>query len=196
MASRLFRQTAFAARAASVAMPRVATPAAVRSFHASRPAFVKVGQEVPDLEVLVEDSPGNKVNLAEEFKNGDGIIIGVPGAFSGGCSQTHVPSYITHPKLKEAGQVFVVSVNDAFVMKAWADAMDPTKDSKIRFLGDPAGEFTKALDLDFDASAFFGNHRSKRYALVIEDGKVKSTHVEPDSTGTDVSLAGKVLKNL
>jgi hypothetical protein len=52
-------------------------------------------------------------------------------------------------------------------------------------LGDPAGEFTKALDLDFDASAFFGNNRSKRYALVIEDGKVKSAHVEPDNTGTD-----------
>ena len=56
---------------------------------------------------------------------------------------------------------------------------------QIRFLGDPAGEFTRALDLEFDASAFFGNHRSKRYALVVKDGKVKSAHVEPDSTGTD-----------
>lgn len=70
---------------------------------------------MPNLTVLVEDSPGNKINLAEEFKNSDGIIIGVPGAFSGACSQTHVPSYITHPRLKDAGQVFVVSVNDAFV---------------------------------------------------------------------------------
>ncbi len=81
----------------------------------SRPLLVEAGQEVPNIEVLVENSPGNKVNLAAEFKNGDGLIIGVPGAFSGACSQTHVPSYINHPKLNQAGQVFVVSVNDAFV---------------------------------------------------------------------------------
>ncbi|CAK7228354.1 hypothetical protein SCUCBS95973_006852 [Sporothrix curviconia] len=193
MASRLFRLAAVAARSASTAMPRVAAAPAIRHFHAARPLFVKVGQEVPNLEVLVEGSPGNKVNLAEEFQKADGLIIGVPGAFSGACSQTHVPSYITHPKLKDAGQVFVVSVNDAFVMKAWGESLDPTQGSKIRFLGDPAGEFTRALDLEFDASAFFGNHRSKRYALVIKDGKVKSAHVEPDNTGTDVSLANKVL---
>ncbi|CAK7272105.1 hypothetical protein SEPCBS119000_004947 [Sporothrix epigloea] len=193
MSARLFRPAAVAARSVSASMPRVAAAAATRRFHAARPLFVKVGQEVPDLEVLVEGSPGNKVNLGEEFQKGDGIIIGVPGAFSGACSQTHVPSYITHPKLKDAGQVFVVSVNDAFVMKAWGESLDPTQASKIRFLGDPAGEFTRAIDLEFDASAFFGNHRSKRYALVIKDGKVKSAHVEPDSTGTDVSLANKVL---
>lgn len=57
--------------------------------------------------------------------------------------------------------------------------------TQIRFLGDPAGEFTKALDLDFDATPIFGNPRSKRYALVIQDGKVKSAHVEPDNTGTN-----------
>lgn len=114
MAYRLFRPAAVAARSASASVPRVAA-AGTRQFHAARPLFVKVGQEVPDMEVLVEGSPGNKVNLSEEFQKADGIIIGVPGAFSGACSQTHVPSYITHPKLKDAGQVFVVSVNDAFV---------------------------------------------------------------------------------
>ncbi len=56
---------------------------------------------------------------------------------------------------------------------------------QIRFLGDPEGEFTKALDLIFDATAIFGNPRSKRYALVIENGKVKSAHVEPDNTGVN-----------
>lgn len=59
---------------------------------------------------------------------------------------------------------------------------------QIRFLGDPAGEFTKALELDFDATPFFGNVRSKRYALVIKDGKIKSIHVEPDNTGTDGTI--------
>lgn len=56
---------------------------------------------------------------------------------------------------------------------------------QIRFLGDPSGAFTRALDLGFDGSAIFGGMRGKRYALLIEDGKVKSAHVEPDNTGTN-----------
>ncbi|KAI0828803.1 Redoxin-domain-containing protein [Hypoxylon sp. FL0890] len=167
--------------------------AGARHFHASRAAFVKVGEAIPDLEVLQEGSPGNKVNLAKELANAKGVIVGVPAAFSGACSQKHVPSYIQHPKLREAGDVFVVAVNDAFVMKAWADQLDPTHESGIRFLADPAGEFTKALDLGFEAPAIFGDTRAKRYALVVENGKVKSVHVEPDNTGTNVSMADKVL---
>lgn len=52
-------------------------------------------------------------------------------------------------------------------------------------MGDPQGKFTEALDLGFDASAIFGNIRSKRYVLEIEGGKVKEVHVEPDNTGVD-----------
>ncbi|KAK3052804.1 hypothetical protein LTR09_006287 [Extremus antarcticus] len=87
--------------------------------------------------------------------------------------------------MKDAGTVFVVSVNDPFVMKAWGEALDPGKKSRIRFLGDPSGAFTKALELDFDATAIFGHPRSKRYALVVEDGVVKEAYVEPDNTGVD-----------
>ena len=54
---------------------------------------------------------------------------------------------------------------------------------QIRFLGDSSGKWTEALDLTFDSTAVFGNNRSKRYALVVEDGKVKEAHVEPDNTG-------------
>ncbi len=90
-------------------------PAAGRSFHTTRPAFVKVGDVLPDAEVA-EGSPGNKVNLAREAqKVRKAIIIGVPAAFSGACSSTHVPGYINHPRLSEFDLVGVVSVNDAFV---------------------------------------------------------------------------------
>lgn len=95
----------------AAARPAIST----RSFSTTPRALVRVGQEIPSLEVLVEGSPGNKVNLADEFQTGDGWIVGVPGAFSGTCSAQHVPSYINHPKLKDAGKVFVLSVNDAFV---------------------------------------------------------------------------------
>ncbi|KAG7042749.1 IBR domain-containing protein [Colletotrichum scovillei] len=170
----------FAAR--RLALTRPAVPA--RAFHSTPAAFVKVGDAVPEVD-LVENSPGNKVNLAEEFgKVTNGLIIGVPAAFSPACSASHIPSYINHPKLKEAGPVFVVSVNDPFVMKAWGDQLDPAAQTGIRFLGDPSGEFTRAFDVDFDSKAIFGNDRSKRYTLVIENGKVKEAHVEPDNIGT------------
>lgn len=65
---------------------------------------------------LMEASPGNTVSIAQELQNADkGLIIGVPAAFSPACSATHIPGYIKHSALKNAGKTFVVSVNDAFV---------------------------------------------------------------------------------
>ncbi|KAG9231034.1 Redoxin-domain-containing protein [Amylocarpus encephaloides] len=166
---------------------------APRNFHSSARAFVKVGDKIPSIEGLVEASPGNKVDLGEETKSGISTIIGVPAAFSPACSESHIPGYINHPKLKEAGKVFVVAVNDPFVTKAWGVSLDPTGSSGIRFLGDPTAKFTEALDLTFDGTAIFGGPRSKRYALQVKDGKVVSVHVEPDNTGLDISAAEKVL---
>jgi len=100
--------------------------------------MVNLGDSIPTVE-LTEGNPGGKVNLATELASGDGVIIGVPAAFSKihlragsryscicavetgltstgpTCSDNHVPGYVAHPKLKGAGKVFVVSVNDAFV---------------------------------------------------------------------------------
>ncbi|KAL4811134.1 Redoxin [Aspergillus unguis] len=179
----------FAARRFTASAPRAFTQRAL--FHRTAPAFVQKGDSIPDID-LVEGSPGNKVNLAKELK-GKGVIIGVPAAFSPACSSSHVPGYINHPKLKEAGQVFVVAVNDPFVTKAWGTTLDPSGKSGIRFLGDPSGKFSEALDVTFDSAAIFGNQRSKRYALVVENGKVKEALVEPDNTGMKVSTAENVL---
>ncbi|MCJ1246620.1 hypothetical protein MMC30_003829 [Trapelia coarctata] len=170
-------------------LPRTASSALAplkprAAFHASARSNVKVGDSLPNLEVLHEYSPGTKVNLAKEL-TGKGLIIGVPAAFSPSCSNSHIPGYINSAKLSSAGKVFVVSVNDAFVMKAWASQLDPTGTSGIRFLADPSLAFTKALGLSFDGRAIFGGPRSKRYALVIEDGKVRKAFVEPDNTGVN-----------
>ncbi|KAL3426268.1 Peroxiredoxin-5, mitochondrial [Phlyctema vagabunda] len=163
-----------------------------RTFHSSSRSFIKVGDKLPDLDVLVENSPGNKVNLSE-LVTGKALLIGVPAAFSPSCSNSHIPGYINSKKLKDAGDVFVIAVNDPFVTKAWGASLDPAGESGIRFLGDPTAKYTEALDLAFDGSAIFGGPRSKRYAIVLEDGKVKELHVEPDNTGLDVSAAEKVL---
>ncbi len=66
-------------------------------------------------------------------------------------------------------------------MKAWGKSLDESK--KIRFLADPSGEFTRAWDFEFDAAKFLGNNRSKRYAVLTENGKVTKVAVEPDNTG-------------
>lgn len=157
-------------------------------FHSTARRGVKANDPVPDLEVLVEGSPGNGVNLAKELR-GKGIIIGVPAAFSPSCSNSHIPGYLSHPKLPQAGSVFVVSVNDPFVMKAWGTSLVQNESTNVRFLGDPSGEFTKALDLLYDGSAIFGGSRSKRYALLVEDGKVRQAFVEPDNTGVNGKLS-------
>ncbi|PLB50221.1 AhpC/TSA family protein [Aspergillus steynii IBT 23096] len=179
----------FAARRFT-AVPRALSQRSL--FHSTAPAFVQKGDAIPDLDVLVEDSPGNKVNLAKELQ-GKGVIVGVPAAFSPACSASHVPGFINHPKLKEAGKVFVVAVNDPFVTKAWATSLDPSGKSGIRFLGDPTAKFSEALDVLFDSTSIFGNQRSKRYALLVENGKVKEAFVEPDNAGLNVSAAEKVL---
>jgi 2-Cys peroxiredoxin 5 len=67
-------------------------------------------------------------------------------------------------------------------MKAWSKDLDSSKVSGIRFLADPAGEFTRAWDVEFDATPLLGNKRSKRYAVVTEDGKVSKVAIEPDPT--------------
>jgi 2-Cys peroxiredoxin 5 len=73
-------------------------------------------------------------------------------------------------------------------MNAWGKILDPTSKSGIRFIADPELKFTKALDLSFDTAAtIFGGARSKRYALLVEDGKVKEAFVEPDNTGLNGS---------
>ena len=68
-------------------------------------------------------------------------------------------------------------------MKAWSESLDANKSSHIRFLADPSGAFARALDTEFDSAKVFGQNRSKRYAITIENGRVKDVYIEPDNTG-------------
>ncbi|OAA41189.1 RING finger protein [Beauveria brongniartii RCEF 3172] len=163
----------------------LARPAS-RAFHATSRALIRAGDEIPETEGLFENSAAAKVSLAAEFKSGDGYIIGVPGAFTGTCSSKHIPSYINHPKLRDAGKVFVLSVNDPFVMKAWAEQLDPAGETPIRWIADPTAAFTKSLEMGFDgAAAVLGGTRCQRFALKVDNGKVTKVHLEADATAAD-----------
>lgn len=127
------------------------------------------------------------------------MIVGVPGAFTGACTNTHVPGYVKHlPKFadKGVGSIYVITVNDPFVTKAWSDKVIPEGTSGIEVLADTDGSFTKELGLLFDASKILGNSRSTRYALLVEDGKIKEAFVEPDKTSVNVSASEEVIKQL
>lgn len=167
-----------------------------RQFNLTKMANIHVGETLPEVTVF-ESSPGNKLAVAEQLHGKKSILIGVPGAFSPGCSSSHVPGYITHlPEFKKLGyeNFFVIAVNDPFVTKAWKEDLDAPEE--FRFIADSACEFTESLDLQFDASKIFGNERSKRYVLLIdEQGKVSNMFVEPDNVSIKVSAAENVLKN-
>jgi 2-Cys peroxiredoxin 5 len=157
---------------------------------------IEVGDKLPSIE-LQEGSPGNKVNLAELFAGKRGILFAVPGAFTPGCSKTHLPGYVADAEAFAAKGIEVmacVSVNDAFVMGAWGEALGAA--GKIRMLADPAAAYTTAVGLEVDASRALGNVRSKRYSMIIDDGVVTALNVEPDGFGLTCSLSKPLLEQL
>ena len=87
----------------------------------------------------------------------------------------------------------MIAVNDAFVMQAWQEKLDLEGKSGVRFVADPAGDFVKELDLIFDATPFLGNQRAKRFAIVVEGGKVAKVEVEEDPTKVTVTSADSIL---
>jgi len=156
---------------------------------------IEVGSSLPSAQ-LHEGNPGNHVDPAEAFAKGKHVILAVPGAFTPGCSKTHLPGYVEAAdslKAKGIDSIACISVNDAFVMDAWGK--DQGTEGKVRMLADPGAAFTKAVGLDVDA-AVLGGVRSKRYAMVVEDGKVTDLQVEPDGFGLSCSLAPSLLERL
>jgi len=124
------------------------------------------------------------------------LLFAVPGAFTPGCSKTHLPGYVQQAdaiKAKGISEIICVSVNDGFVMQAWGK--EHQADGKVRLLGDVDAKFTNALGLSFSAP-IFGGARSKRYAAIINDGVVEVLQVEPDGTGLSCSLSNAILTRL
>ncbi|KAM9788856.1 peroxiredoxin-5, mitochondrial [Neosynchiropus ocellatus] len=160
---------------------------------------IQVGESLPAQKVY-EGDPNNSVMMDQLFKGKKGVLFAVPGAFTPGCSKTHLPGFVQQAQdLRSKGveEVACVSVNDAFVMAAWGK--EQGAEGKVRMLADPTGAFTKAVDLLLDSDeivAVLGNKRSKRYAMVVEDGVVTKIKVEPDGTGLTCSLASSILTEL
>ncbi|ASP18876.1 lipid hydroperoxide peroxidase [Antarctobacter heliothermus] len=156
---------------------------------------ISVGDTLPEATLArMGDSGPEQVALSELTKGRKVVIFGLPGAYTGTCTTAHVPSFIrTRAGFADKGvdEVICLSVNDPFVMGAWGEATGAT-DAGITMLGDPAAELTKAMGLAFTAPPAGLYDRSKRYAMMVEDGTVKVLHLE-ESPGVCETSGGEAL---
>lgn len=159
---------------------------------------IKVGDRIPSsrFRVTTPDGPAWKTT-DEIFKGKKVVLFGVPGAFTGTCHKSHLPGFIQNAaaiKAKGVDTIAVTGVNDHFVMDAWKEASGAA--GKVEFLSDGNGEFAKAIEMTFDASGNGLGTRSKRYAMVVEDGVVKQLSVEEAPGKVELTSAENLLKAL
>lgn len=157
--------------------------------------MIEQGQNVPQVTLTQLTSEGMQTLTNKElFDDKKVVLFAVPGAFTPTCSNAHLPEFITlADKIKAKGvdAIYCVSVNDAFVMKAWGDSQNA---EEILMLADGDASFTKALGLEKD-TAGFGGIRSSRYAMIVNNGVVTGLFVEEGKEFT-VSRAEHVLEML
>jgi len=159
---------------------------------------IQAGEKLPDvtLRKMTEKGP-EALQSSDFFKGRKVVVFAVPGAFTPTCHNDHLPSFTKNAatfKTKGVAEVACLAVNDPFVLSAWAKSV-PGAD-KITFLSDGNGEFTKAIGMGFDGSGFGLGTRSRRYAMVVEDGRVKSIDVEENPGACSISSGPSILKKL
>jgi cytochrome c peroxidase len=157
---------------------------------------ISKGDTLPDATLLQMGADGpEEVTLADKTKGRKVVIFAVPGAYTPTCHSAHVPSF-TRTKdqfdAKGVDEVICVSVNDPFVMGAWGEATGATA-AGITMLGDPESSFTKAIGMDFTAPPVGLMARSKRYAMLVEDGKISLLHEEENPGACEVSAGEAML---
>ena len=160
---------------------------------------VKIGDRLPEAKLMqIGDNGPEAVTLADKLKNRKVVIFAVPGAYTPTCHSAHVPSFIrTGGKLAEKGvdEIICVAVNDPFVMKAWGEATGASK-AGITMLSDPDCSFTEAIGMRIDAPPAGLLARSARYAMLVEDGKVKLLNAEESPGACEISAGEGLLASM
>lgn len=156
---------------------------------------IQVGDTIPSATLKIMGAEGPKdITTDELFKGKKAVLFAVPGAFTPGCSVTHLPGFVVNAdkiKAKGVDTIACVAVNDAFVMGAWGKSQNA---DEIVMLADGSADFTRALGLELDLTAAGMGPRSKRYAMILDDGKV--SYLGVDAKGIEESSAERVLENL
>lgn len=153
---------------------------------------IKVGDKIPAATFKVMGAEGPKDMTSDEVFNGKKVVLfAVPGAFTPGCSKTHLPGFVAQAsaiKAKGVDTIACMAVNDAFVMAAWGQAQNA---GDILLLADGNGEFTKALGMEMDARGFGMGSRCRRFAMIVDDGKV--SHLGAESGGEIKASSAEVI---
>ncbi|WP_444996152.1 peroxiredoxin [Aliikangiella sp. IMCC44359] len=140
---------------------------------------IQINNKIPSVKIkIVSHNEVSEVNTTELFGSGKSVLFGVPGAFTPTCSQSHLPGYVVNAdniKAKGVDRIVCMSVNDAFVMKAWGEASNA---EQLIMLADGNGDLTEALGLTLDASAAGMGKRCQRFAMIIESGVIIDLFIE------------------
>ena len=157
---------------------------------------IQVGDKVPAAKFKVMTDAGPKDLSSDEVFVGKKVVFfAVPGAFTPGCSMTHLPGFVVNAdaiKAKGANTIACMAVNDAFVMGAWGKAQNA---EEILMLADGNGDFTSAIGLQLDASGFGMGSRAQRFGMIVDDGTVTYLGIEAPGE-IKASSAEAMLENL
>ena len=141
---------------------------------------VQIGDRIPSSNLTRATDDGPKPVTTDDIFAGKTVaLFAVPGAFTPTCSARHLPGYVDNGadfKAKGVDTIACLSVNDPFVMGAWAKATDGAED--ILMLADGSGDFTRAVGLTLDARGFGMGERSQRYSMLVKDGVVTELNIE------------------
>ena len=157
---------------------------------------ISVGAKIPnvDLGIMTADGPG-VISSDEIFKGKKVALFGLPGAFTKTCSLQHLPGFVQNAdalKAKGIDSIVCLSVNDPWVMRAWGESQNVG--DKVEMVGDGALNFTRAVGLEVDLSAKCYGPRCKRFSMIVEDGVVKTLHLEDGGFGE--TSAERLLESL
>lgn len=157
--------------------------------------MANIGDKIPAVTLNVMGAEGPSGLQLDEFCADKKVVMfAVPGAFTPTCSAAHLPGFVVHAdslKAKGVDAIICTSVNDVFVMNAWGNAQNA---GELIMAADGNGNLAKALDLELDASGFGMGTRSKRYAMIIDNGEITALNV--DEAGFEKSSAEAVLSLL
>lgn len=158
---------------------------------------IKVGDKIPNSPVMMATADGpQKAETKDVLGAGKIAFFAVPGAFTPTCSAKHLPGFVEKAKelrAKGVDRIVCMSVNDAFVMKAWGQTQNAM--GVVDMMADGNGEFTKALGLTLDGSGFGMGQRSQRFSAIIDNGVVKALNVEKPGA-FEVSSADYMLAHM
>jgi len=142
---------------------------------------INVGDSIPTMTLIKATADGPApLATADLFGGRTVALFSVPGAFTPTCSARHLPGYVENAaamKAKGVDEIVCVSVNDAFVMNAWGKSAGAGED--VTMIADGNGDFSKALGLTFDGSAFGMGVRGQRFSMIVKDGVVTELNIEP-----------------